>query len=88
MQHLSCTQYINGNYACCEGGDILICSCICVAGMLVISHDQHFIQSVCNEIWVVGDGRVKQFNGSFEDYKKIALEHTTKTANNQVLKKK
>lgn len=43
-------------------------------GVLVISHDQHFIKSVCNEVWVVGGGRVKRFNGSFDDYKKSALE--------------
>ena len=50
-------------------------------GVLVISHDQYFIQSVCKEIWVVGGGRVKQFNGNFDDYKKVALEHTTMVKN-------
>ena len=42
-------------------------------GVLVISHDQHFITSVCNEIWMVGGQRVVQFDGSFDDYKKVAL---------------
>ena len=27
-------------------------------GVLVISHDQFFIKSVCKEIWVVGGGQV------------------------------
>jgi ATP-binding cassette subfamily F protein 3 len=29
-------------------------------GVMVISHDQHFITSVCNEIWAVG-----KFGGDF-----------------------
>ena len=43
-------------------------------GVLVISHDQYFIKAVCNEIWVIQDKRVNVFNGSFDDYKKIALK--------------
>ena len=42
-------------------------------GVLVISHDQHFIQSVCNQIWVVGNGTIKQFRGSFDDYKSVTI---------------
>jgi ATP-binding cassette subfamily F protein 3 len=53
-------------------------------GILVISHDQYFIQSVCKEIWVVGDGTVKQFNGTFEDYKKMTLELSKKSLNNKI----
>jgi len=43
-------------------------------GVLVISHDQHFITSVCNEIWVVADRRIEIFKGEFTDYKKAALK--------------
>ncbi len=43
-------------------------------GVLAISHDQHFIQQVCSQIWVVGGGRVTEFKGAFEDYKRVALE--------------
>ena len=42
-------------------------------GVLVISHDQHFIKQVCTEIWVVGNESVLKFDGDFDDYKKIAL---------------
>ena len=42
-------------------------------GVLVISHDQHFIKQVCTEIWVVGNQSIKQFDGDFDDYKKLAL---------------
>ena len=38
-------------------------------GVLVISHDQHFITSVCNEIWVIQKRKISVFEGTFEDYK-------------------
>jgi len=42
-------------------------------GVVVISHDQHFITSVCNEIWCIKDERVKIFQGDFHAYKKMAV---------------
>lgn len=56
-------------------------------GVLVISHDQHFIKSVCNEVWVVGGARVKRFNGTFDDYKKSTLESSKILASQQAKKK-
>jgi ATP-binding cassette subfamily F protein 3 len=47
-------------------------------GVIVVSHDQYFIQEVCKEIWVVGNGVVKQFNGPFEDYKRQAIIKNSK----------
>ena len=47
-------------------------------GVLVISHDQYFIQQVCSEIWVVGDEKVIRYNGSFADYKKSAMQQFLK----------
>ena len=38
-------------------------------GVMVVSHDQHFITSVCNEIWVIQNRKVCVFDGSFTDYK-------------------
>ena len=43
-------------------------------GVLVISHDQHFITKVCNEIWVIQNSSVKVYDGSFIDYKKIVVD--------------
>ena len=43
-------------------------------GVLIVSHDQHFITNVCNEIWVIAEKRVTTFNGSFDDYKKTVLK--------------
>lgn len=40
------------------------------AGLLIVSHDQYLLQNVVEELWVVGDGTVKRFEGDFLDYKK------------------
>lgn len=42
-------------------------------GVLLVSHDQHFIESVADEIFIVGDGAVKKHKGDFAAYRKIAL---------------
>ncbi|XP_065858525.1 ABC transporter F family member 3 [Euphorbia lathyris] len=40
-------------------------------GILMVSHDEHLISGSVEEMWVVSDGRVTPFHGSFSDYKKI-----------------
>lgn len=40
---------------------------------MIVSHDQHFVNSVCNELWVVGDEKVARFDGTITDYKKKVL---------------
>jgi ATP-binding cassette subfamily F protein 3 len=42
-------------------------------GVLVVSHDQHFITSVCNELWVIQNRKVTVFDGTFMDYKKSVV---------------
>ena len=42
-------------------------------GVICVSHDAHFIESIADEIWVLGGGRVKRFNGTFNDYRQVAL---------------
>ena len=37
-----------------------------------VSHDQHLISTVCDEIWYIKDQRLVKFNGDFDDYR-IAL---------------
>ena len=39
--------------------------------VFVISHDEHMITAVCDELWVVEPGRVFSFNGDFEEYKNV-----------------
>jgi ATP-binding cassette subfamily F protein 3 len=40
-------------------------------GLVIVSHDQHFVESVCSQIVVVNHKKVSQFKGSFLDYKKF-----------------
>lgn len=42
-------------------------------GLLVVSHDQYLLSSVCRQIWVCGKKTMKRFNGTFLDYKKKIL---------------
>lgn len=39
-------------------------------GVIIVSHDQHLISTVCDEIWYIKDTRLKKFNGDFEDYRR------------------
>ncbi len=36
--------------------------------LLVISHDRHLLRSVCDELYIVHDGRVSEFKESLDDY--------------------
>jgi ATP-binding cassette subfamily F protein 3 len=38
-------------------------------GLLVVSHDEHFITSLCDDIYVCGDNRLEKFDGDFLEYK-------------------
>ncbi|KAF9973447.1 hypothetical protein BGZ73_003312 [Actinomortierella ambigua] len=43
-------------------------------GVVVVSHDERFIQSVCNEIWVCEGGRLQKFQGDgIKEYKEYVL---------------
>jgi len=40
-------------------------------GVIVVSHDQHLIHAIADELWVIaGDGRIELFKGDFAEYKK------------------
>ena len=38
--------------------------------VVLVSHDERLITTVCTDLWVCGGGKVEPFNGDFEDYKK------------------
>lgn len=40
-------------------------------GIVVVSHDEYFVETVCNEIWIVGKKKCEKFPGNFMDYRKI-----------------
>ena len=39
-------------------------------GLLIVSHDQNFVEKVCNQIYMIENKRLKQFKGNFNDYRK------------------
>jgi len=44
-------------------------------GVVIVSHDQYFVESVCDQIWVVGKKKCTQFKGTFAEYKKIVRKN-------------
>jgi ATP-binding cassette subfamily F protein 3 len=40
-------------------------------GLVIVSHDQHFVQSVCTQICIVNHKKVTNFKGDFLEYKKF-----------------
>ncbi|KAG5512347.1 hypothetical protein GH5_08195 [Leishmania sp. Ghana 2012 LV757] len=43
-------------------------------GLLVISHDEYFITSLCDDIYVCEDRTVKKFDGDFAEYRKHVVK--------------
>lgn len=40
-------------------------------GVIIVSHDERFINSVCNEIWVCDKNVLTKFSGTIKDYKEV-----------------
>jgi ATP-binding cassette, subfamily F, member 3 len=38
-------------------------------GIMVVSHDSHFVSNTCSELWVVHEGHTTRFRGDFNEYK-------------------
>lgn len=39
-------------------------------GLVVVSHDEYFINAVCDRLYIVEDNKVKSFNGDLKEYRK------------------
>jgi ATP-binding cassette subfamily F protein 3 len=37
-------------------------------GMVIVSHDRHLIKTVADSLWLVADGRLREFEGDLDDY--------------------
>lgn len=53
-------------------------------GLMVVSHDQYFVQKTCSELWVIEEGGATRFRGDFEEYKKHTAEATMKRVEESV----
>ena len=43
--------------------------------VILITHDFHILESVCDTLWLVQDGTCREFDGDLNDYKSMLLEH-------------
>jgi len=44
-------------------------------GLVIVSHDQHFVESVCDTIYIVGKKKCTHYKGTFADYKKLVRKN-------------
>lgn len=42
-------------------------------GLLVVSHDEHFITTLCDDIFVCADQKIEHFDGDFDAYKQTII---------------
>ena len=47
-------------------------------GLLIISHDQNFVERVCNQIYMIENKKCKLFRGNFDDYRKYLRNNMEK----------
>ncbi|KAK3725324.1 hypothetical protein QZH41_012014, partial [Actinostola sp. cb2023] len=43
-------------------------------GVILVSHDERLVCSMCDEVWVCGKGKVQSIEGGFDQYKKIVQD--------------
>jgi len=41
--------------------------------VILITHDWHLLQLTADQLWLVGDGKVRPFDGDLEDYRRMML---------------
>ena len=46
-------------------------------GVILVSHDVHFVGSIVNELYVVGEGTVSRFDGTVAQYKDTVVKSIT-----------
>jgi len=39
-------------------------------GLVIVSHDEYFLNALCDKLYLVQDGKVKHFKGDLKDYRK------------------
>lgn len=46
--------------------------------MVIVSHDRHMLRSVCDNFFLVADGRVNEFDGDLDDYRQWLTKRLTR----------
>jgi ATP-binding cassette subfamily F protein 3 len=47
--------------------------------VILVTHDSHLVELVADRLWIVGQGKVRPFDGDLEDYRKLLLEERRAT---------
>ena len=45
--------------------------------LVVVAHDRHLLKATTDQLWLVADGAVKEFDGDLDDYKVWAMKHAS-----------
>jgi len=48
--------------------------------LVVVAHDRHLLKATADQLWLVADGEVKEFDGDLDDYKLWAKNYATAKA--------
>ena len=48
--------------------------------VMLVSHDRALLREVCDEFWLVADGRLSPFDGDLDDYQRWLLERSREAA--------
>src|SRR5450631_3522855 len=48
--------------------------------LIVVAHDRHLLRATTDELWLVADGKVAQFDGDLDDYRRWVLTGGTQVA--------
>ena len=56
--------------------------------VLLVSHDRALLRAVCDEFWVVSQGRVQSFAGDLDDYQRMVADNTSQATGSPKLSKK
>jgi ATP-binding cassette, subfamily F, member 3 len=43
--------------------------------LIVVAHDRHLLKACADQLWLVADGTLREFDGDLDDYKQWAKEH-------------
>ncbi|MDT8310091.1 MAG: ATP-binding cassette domain-containing protein [Methylophaga sp.] len=41
--------------------------------LVIVSHDRYFLRNVCDDLWLVADGKAQVFDGDLDDYRLLRL---------------
>ncbi len=66
------------NHLDIESREVLVQAINDFSGAVVlVSHDEHLLELIADQLWLVADGTVQPFEGDLEDYRRLVLDRRT-----------